>query len=240
MKVPPNKNISLKKGKVSVFGVLLAFHCCYYGDIHWERRVRIGWREPGRTEWHHTLRRSSSLSSSSRFLFAAVLLPWLRPEERGLLLFLFLSDSSRRPTRSSSLSSWNERLLWAFESNGCNHCYHERLRGYQRKDKELTCKKALRWAVECLASPDDFITRTPGTLSTSSSLSSSWSSSENDRRPSVFTGLVVMWPLLWLFLPRCKDDEDVGGASISSISHSISSSPPSSSVLTWVFKRHKQ
>lgn len=162
MKVQPNKNISLKKGTVSVFGVLLAFHCCYYGDIHWERRVRIGWREPGRTEWHHTLRRSSSLSSSSRFLFAAVLLPWLRPEERGLLLFLFLSDSSRRPTRSSSLSSWNERLLWAFESNGCNHCYHERLRGYQRKRQRTDLQEGAAMSRRVLSESWRFYHTYPG------------------------------------------------------------------------------
>lgn len=33
MKVQPNKNISLKKGKVSVFGVLLAFHCCWHFTV---------------------------------------------------------------------------------------------------------------------------------------------------------------------------------------------------------------
>lgn len=162
MKVQPNKNYTLKKGKVSVFGVLLAFHCCYYGDIHWERRVRIGWREPGRTEWHHTLRRSSSLSSSSRFLFAAVLLPWLRPEERGLLLFLFLSDSSRRPTRSSSLSSWNKRLLWAFESNGCNHCYHERLRWYQRKRQRTDLQEGAAMSRRVLSESWRFYHTYPG------------------------------------------------------------------------------
>lgn len=99
----------------------------------------------------------------------------------------------------------------------------------------LTWRKALRWATECLEAPEDLTTRTPGTLSTSSSLSSSsCSSSENERRPSVFTRLVVMWPLAWLLLPRWADEEEeVWGASSSSISHSISSSPPSSSMLTW-------
>lgn len=106
--------------------MLLVFHrrccccCCCYGDIHWEKSSDWRARGTGRKKWHHTLRRSSSLSSSSRFLLAAVLLPWFMPEERGLLLFLFLSDSSRRPTRSSSLSSWNHRLLWAFLTGRSN------------------------------------------------------------------------------------------------------------------------
>lgn len=92
----------------------------------------------------------------------------------------------------------------------------------------LTWRTELRWVLDAAGG---FSTLTPGTLSTSSSLSSSCSSRENERSPSVFTGLVLMWPLLWLLLPRWEEEDR--GASSSSISHSISSSPPSSSVLTW-------
>lgn len=103
-----------KRGTVSASNMLLVINrcCCYYGHIHWEKSSDWKVWDWERESDNHTLRRSSSLSSSSRFLLAVVLLPWWKPDERGFLLFLFLSDSSRRPTRSSSLSSWNQQLLW--------------------------------------------------------------------------------------------------------------------------------
>ncbi len=69
---------------------------------------------------------------------------------------------------------------------------------------------------------DEGAIRTPGTVSTSSSLSCS--SREKERRASALTGLVVMWPF---------SRGSCVGVPVSSINHSISSSHPSSSMFTY-------